>query len=238
MLEEYLLYFARLTIVPALIASAIGLVRYRQLTLSLRYLTLLACFDSAMELTTSLLQSEFGQKVLGIKSNLFLFPFVSIGEITLLALAYRQVLQSAAFSKILPWLVGLFTVYALATSFSQFGLARYAIGLAIIVNLLVLGFAGLYFRKLLNELQVERLLHDPFFWISVGLAVYGLGNLLISLFSNYIIAHCSKQLQFIILWGVRNVFNYLLYLSYCVALWLAPTQGRSAPVEASNAPRA
>jgi hypothetical protein len=236
--QEFLLYFARLAIAPVLIASVIGLVRYRQLILSLRYLTLLACFDSLMELTTSLLQSNFGHKVLGLTSNLFLFPFISIGEIVLLTLVYRQVLQSAAFSKVLPWLLGLFTAYALVTSFSQFGLARYAVGLAIVVNLLMLGLAGLYFRKLLNELQVEQLLRDPFFWISVGLAVYGLGNLLISLFSNYIITHCSIQLQFIIMWGVRNVFNYLLYASYCVALWLAPAQGRSVPATTSTLPRA
>ncbi len=238
MLQEYLLYFARLTIVPVVVASVIGLVRYRQLAPSLRYLTLLACFDSLMELTTSLLQSSFGREVLGIKSNLFLFPFISIGEIVLLALAYRQVLQSAIFSKILPWLLGLFTTYALVVSFSQFGLARYTVGLAIVVNLLMLGLAGLYFRKLLNELQVEHLLHEPFFWVSAGLAAYGLGNSLISLFSNYLITHCSVKLQFIILWGVRNVFNYLLYLAYCWALWIAPAKDYAAPATASTLPRA
>jgi hypothetical protein len=236
MLQEYLLYFARLTIAPVIVTSVIGLVRYRQLVLSLRYITLLACFDTLMELTTSLLQSSFGHEVFGVKSNLFLFPFISIGEIALLALAYNQVLQSATFTKILPWLLGLFIAYALVISFSQFGLARYAVGLAIVVNLLMLGLAGLYFRKLLNELQVEQLLHEPFFWISAGLAVYGLGNLLISLFSNYLITHCSIQLQFIILWGVRNVFNYLLYLSYCWALWIASPKAHAVP--AATPPRA
>lgn len=209
-----------------LVASLIGLARYRRLPLSLRYLTLLACFDVLMELISKILDD-----VLDVR-NLFLLPFVSIGEITLLALAYRQVLQSAAFSKAMPWLLGLFSVHALFISFSQLGIVPHAIGLEIIVDLLMLGLAGLYFRKLLDELQVEQLRYAPFFWVSVGLAVYGLGNLLISLFSNYLLTHCSVQLQLIIMWGVRNLFNVLLYICYCVALWLRPQQVGVAPTTA------
>ncbi|RZK23637.1 MAG: hypothetical protein EOO56_04395 [Hymenobacter sp.] len=170
-----------------------------------------------MELT-----GKFMHDVLKLKSNLFLFPFVSIGELVLLGLTYRQVLQSTAFNRALPWLLSLFSAYALFVSFSQFGMTRYAVGLATFVNLLMLGLAGLYFRKLLDELQVEQLRYDPFFWVSVGLAVYGLGNLLISLSYNYLLVHYSVQLQLIILVGVRNLFNVTLYLSYCVALWLRP----------------
>ena len=238
MLKEYLSYFAQFSIVPVIVASLIGLMRYRRLPPSLRYLTLLACFDVLMELTALFLYTNFARKTLGINSNLFLFPFVFVGETTLLALAYRQVLQSAAFNKMSPWLLGLFSAYALIVGFSLFGLPLHSIGLSVVANLLMLGLAGLYFSKLLNELQVEQLLLDPFFWVSASLTIYGLGNLLISLFSNYMLAHCSVQLQFIIMWGVRNVFNYLLYLSYCWALWIASPQSRSALTAAGNPPRA
>ena len=221
MLKEYFQNFIFFTIGLVIVASLIGLARYRRLPTSLRYLALLACFDTLMELTTSFILTIV-RETLGIKSNLFLFPFIAIGELVLLALAYREVLQSVAFRKAMPWLLGLFSTYALFTSFSQFGTARYAVGLSVIVNLLMLGLAGLYFYKLLDELQVERLRTDPFFWLSAGLAVYGLGNLLISLSSNYLIAHYSVQLQYIILWGVRNLFNVQLYICYCLALWIAP----------------
>jgi hypothetical protein len=231
MLKEYLLSFAHLTIVPVIIASLIGLTRYRRLPPSLRYVTLLACFDALMELTTSILAINLVRKGLGLNTNLFLFPFVSIGEVTLLALAYRQVLQSASFNKALPWLLGLFSAYALFVSFSQWGIARYAVGLSTVVNLLMLGLAGLYFRKLLDELQVEQLRYEPFFYLSVGLVVYGLGNLLISLFSNYLITHYSVQLQLIIMWGVRNLFNLSLYVCYCLALWLGAREQVPATIE-------
>ena len=229
MLREYLQNFILFTIGLAIIASLIGLVRYRQLSLSLRYLMLLACFDVAMELT-----AHMTKYVLHLKNNQFLFPFISIGELVLLALAYRQVLQSVSFNKALPWILGAFSAYALSISFSQLGMARYAVGLSIVVNLLMLGLAGFYFRKLLDELQVAQLRTEPFFWVSVGLAVYGLGNLLISLFSNYLIAHCSVQLQMIVLWGVRNLFNVTLYLSYCWALWIASPKSQVEPAATST----
>lgn len=232
MLREYLQNFILLIIGLAIVASLIGLARYRRLPLSLRYLALLACFDVSMELTGKFVNEVMRQ------SNLFLFPLVSIGELLLLGLAYRQALQSAAFSRALPWLLSLFSVYALFISFSQFGMARYAVGVATLVNLLMLGLAGLYFRKLLNELQVQELRHDPFFWLSVGLAVYGLGNLLISLSYNYLLAHYSEQLQLIVLWGVRNAFNAVLYICYCVALWIAPPKGLPAPATPSIPRRA
>lgn len=233
MLREYLLYFAHLSIGPVIIASLIGLTRYRRLSPGLRYLTLLACFDVLMELISAIVP-----RLPGVHSNLFLLPFIITGEFILLALAYRQVLQLPVFSKALPWLLGLFSAYALFVSFSQLGIVRHATSLEITVDLLTLGLAGLYFRKLLNELRVEQLRYDPFLWVSAGLVVSGLGNLLISLFSNYLLTHCSIQLQLIIIWGVRNLFNIVLYASYCVALWVAPAQGRPAPAPASTLPRA
>jgi len=224
MLREYLQHFAQLTIGPVIIASIIGLVRYHRLPPSLRYLTLLACFDVLMELTA--LAIPF---LPGMHSNLFLLPTIAIGELTLLALAYREVLQLAAFTKVLPWLLGLFSAYALFISLSQLGIVRHAVSLEVIFNLLTVSLAGLYFRKLLDELHVERLRDDPFFWVSVGLIVHGLGDLLISLSSNYLLTHCSLQLQLIIMWGVRNLFGAALYASYCWALWIARPKGLSGP---------
>ena len=217
MLKESLSLFASLTIVPVIVASLLGLAYFRRLPPSLRYLTLLACFDVVMEVTAMLVLT-----LPGVRSNLFLLPIIAIGEVSFLALAYRSVLQSATFTKVLPWGLGLFSAYALFISFSQLGIVGHAVGLEIIGDLLTIGIAGLYFRKLLNELHIEHLRRDPFFWVSVGLVVQGLGNLLISLSSNYLLAHYSVQLQLIIMWGVRNLFNVLLYISYCVALWLRP----------------
>ena len=174
---EYTLYhgLSDLTVSLAIIAGLIGLVRYRWLVPSLRLVALLAIFDALAELTISSLTNLLRTP------NLFIVPFVIVGEVVLAALAYRQALQSASFSRALPWLLGLFGTYALLERLLQLSATRHLVSLEIISNLLQLSLTGLYFQKLLNELQVKRLWADPFFWLSVALAVYGLGNLLISL---------------------------------------------------------
>jgi hypothetical protein len=206
----------------AVAAGLLALVRYRWLGPGLRGLAWLAIFDALMEtivfVRASLLNSP----------NLFMAPLIIVGEIVLVGLAYRQALQSAAFNRVLPWLLGLFGTYALLESLLRLSATRHLAALEIVSNLLQLSLASLYFQKLLNELQVKRLRADPFFWLSVGLAVYGLGNLLISLSSNYLLTHCSLQLQRIILLGVHNVFNIQLYLAYCLALCLRPPQAKPA----------
>ena len=225
MLVTLLTGLSNFTIGLGILASVLGLVRYRGLPSSLRWLALLASFDALMNIVAALVH-----RLLNI-NNLFLLPFVIVGELILLALAYRQALQSAAFSRALPWVLGLFSVYALLESVLQLGLVRHAVPLEIINCLLQFGLAGLYFQKLLNELRVEHLRADPFFWVSVALVVHGLGAVFISLSSNYILAHCSLQVQMIALWGLLNVFNILLYLAYCRALWIRP-QPQAAPLGA------
>jgi len=219
MLENFLIKVGELTFWLALLAGLVGLVRYGRLPHSLRIVALLAIFDALMELSASILQGLH-------LPNLFLAPFILVGELVFAGLAYRWALQSPAFNRALPWLLGLFCTYALIESLLRLNATRYLVPLQIIGNLLQIGLAGLYFQKLLNELRVERLQADPFFWLSAALALYGLGNLFISLSSNYLLAHCSLPLQGIIFWGVRNGFNIQLYLAYCLALCLRPPQAQ------------
>jgi hypothetical protein len=209
-----------ITLGMALVAGLLGLVRYRRLGPSLRGVALLALFDALMESIISVLAN-----VLHVH-NLFMAPLVVVGEVALAALAYQWALQLAAFSRALPWVLGFFSAYALASSALWLSDTHYLVPMEIIANLVQLSLAGLYFHKLLSELQVKRLQADPFFWLSVGMAVYGLGNLFISLSSNYVLAHCSMRLQEIIFWGVRNVFNIQLYLAYCLALVLRPPRAQ------------
>jgi hypothetical protein len=217
---EHIFYhwLGNVNLLLAVVAGLIGLVRYRWLVPSLRLVALLAIFDALAELLSFLIGTLLHTP------NLFIAPFIIVGEVMLAALAYDRALQSAAFRRALPWLLGLFGAYALLESLLRLSATRHLVSLEIISNLLQLGLAGLYFQKLLNELRVKRLRTDPFFWLSVALAGYGLGNLLISLSSNYVLAHCSLLLQRIILLGVHNTFNILLYLAYCLALRMRPPQ--------------
>jgi hypothetical protein len=147
-----------LTVAVIVLASIVGAVRLRQLPLSLRYLTLFAGFEVFLELLSRALI-----RVFHLKSNLFLIPIAAIGEVAVLALAYCQVLRSAAFARAMPWVLGLFSSYALLETLAGLGAVRYTPTVQVSTDLLMLGFAGLYFRKLLHELQVTSLRHEPFF---------------------------------------------------------------------------
>lgn len=205
-----------------LVAAAIGLARYRRLPQALRYLALLAAFDVIMELTVMAMQ-----RILHLVSNLFMFPLIAIGEVGLLALAYRAALGSATFGRVVPWVAAGFSGYALWVSWVELHRVHYPIAVQITADLLQFALAALYFWKLLRELHVERPQRDPFFWVSVGLVVFVLGDLLIMLFSNYLLAHYSLGLQRLILGVVRPGFLIFLYGCYSLALWMPPPKTNS-----------
>ncbi len=213
--------FSRWLLYGSVVAAGVsGLIRFRRLPLSLRYVALVAGFDMVMELMSLALTWVVRHKYL--KSNLFMGPLSAIGEVALLALAYREVLQSATFNRLMPWVVGLFSVYALVDTFAGLSVIHYATSVQITADLLQLGLAMLYFWKLLNELRVERLRQEPFFWVSVGLVVYVLGDLLITLVSNYLLTHYSQNLQIMIILAIRPLFLSTLYCAYTLALWMRP----------------
>lgn len=212
----------QLTVWSVILAAVVGLSRFRLLLPGLRYLALLACFDVLMELVVMAIRP-----ILHLNSNLFMFPLVSMGEVGLLALVYREALQSAPFSRVMPWVVGAFSLYALLDCWVELHRVQYPTAIQITADLLQLSLAMLYFWKLLRELRVEQLQRDPFFWVSVGLVVFVLGDLLIMLFSNYLLAHYSLGLQRLMLVVVRPCFLLVLYWCYCLALWMRPLKVNS-----------
>jgi len=225
MLETFLEYLLSSTTGLEVAAGLLGLVRYQRLLPGLRWLALLVGFDAAMELTLLTLT-----RIFHFRNNLFMWPLILTGEIVLQTLLYRHILQSAIFNRVVPWLLSLFCLYALLNSPLISTVTYYAVSVEIITDLIQISLAGLYFQKLLNELRVENLRRDPFFWLSVALMAYGLGGILISLFSNYLLTHCTVQLQKTVFWGMRSVFNIQLYLAYMLVLWVRPVP--------ANAPRA
>jgi hypothetical protein len=140
----------------------------------------------------------------------------------LLALAYGHALQSAAFSRVMPWVLCAFGSYVLFDTLTELGTVRFTPSVHVIGDLLMLSMAGLYFQKLLNELRIVQLQREPFFWMSVGVVVYALGDLQLSLFSNYILHHTPLQTQIIALTVVRIFLLFIFYSGCFLALWMRP----------------
>ena len=205
----------RLTPLPMLIAGIIGLVRFRQLSPSLRYLAAgLSGFLLPLN-TTGLVLMLLG------RDNLFLMPYYTIGELWILVLVYNQALRSPAFTRAVPWLLGAFTCYAvLDTELARPDFTQFRPSQQILQSFMVLALVGLYFRKLISELRIVSLGKEPMFWVSAGLLIYFLGYLQIALFSNYLLQY-SEGLNMTV-WAVHSLLFIVLYLCYCWALWLSP----------------
>jgi hypothetical protein len=210
-------------------AAAVAGVHYRQLPQYLRYLAWLTWFELPLELLGSYL--GFMKH-----NNLFIMPFYTVGELALLALVYGRALQSAAFGRAMPWLVGGFAAYTLLDCLVAPDLTWFKPGQQVLQSLLILGMVALYFRKLLRELKIRRLEHEPLFWVSLGLMLYFSGYLQIALFSNYMLKNYSLELNRSI-WTIHYVLSLVLHGCYCAALAMRP-QGKLAPTAASLPDRA
>ncbi|QKG57099.1 hypothetical protein GKZ68_10940 [Hymenobacter sp. BRD128] len=200
-----------LTVVGAAVSGA---VRYRHLPPNLRYLAWLTWFELPLEILAVWL---------GIfkRNNLFIMPFYTVGELGLLALVYSHTLPSAAFKRVVTWLVAGFATYTLADNLLAPDLTWFKPGQQVIQSLLILGMVEQYFQRLLKELWVPHLERVPMFWVSVGLAFYFLGYLQIALFSNYMLQHYSMEFNRTI-WTIEHYLALLLHSCFGAAILLAP----------------
>ena len=204
----------RLTLVPVLVASVIGVLRFHRLPDNLRYLAAGVAFFL------------FPMGVLGLglmtmqRNNLFLMPIYAVGELLILLLVYHATMQSRLFTRLMVVLFLGFVGYLVLDSMGVQALTRFRPGQQVIQSILILLMVGFYFRRLLHELQVRRLWQEPMFWVSAGLCIYFLGYLQIALFSNYLLRY-SRQLNMNI-WAVHSLLFIVLYLCYCRALWVPP----------------
>ena len=201
-----------------LLAGLLGLIRYRELPPALRWLVGLIWFGLTIELASHISGTLY-------HANLWLLPIDAAGELWLLSMVFAKELQSPTFTRMRPWLAASFVLYAGLSIVPTFSVsraaARFPPAVQVIESLMVLGMAALYFRKLLNELQVPSLTRDPMFWVAAGLVVYFLSKLLIALFSNYLLEHYSRELNLAV-WSIHGVMTNVLYLCYLRALWLRP----------------
>ena len=199
---------------PLLAAGLVGVAFFRHLSSPQQYLAVLVWFSLAIELTALVLQS---QQI----PNLFLVPIDAASGVWILSLLYERALQWPGYSRWRPWVAGAFVFSAAFSGWLMTDSAHFQPTLMVSESLMLLLLPVLYFRKLLNELHVGNLAHDAIFWLSAGLLPYALVKLLIGLFSNYLLAHYSRELNLWV-WFVHAVLLFVLYSCYLRALWLRP----------------
>lgn len=200
------------TYLPVLIAAGMAFKRYRQADRPLKLLCWMIFFAL---LTESSSRVFWFFKV----SNLFLWPIYIAVEFALLTWMYSLVLDQKWLTALRGWMLGVFTVIVLVRELGQHGQSVWIDNAGrSIESVVVILLALAYFYKVFQELKVQNLLLEPFFWVSAGLLLFFSGNFLIFIFMSFILLY-SKSLNDQI-WVIHALMNYMLYITYAIALWV------------------
>jgi hypothetical protein len=209
-LTQWILLVAPL---PLAVAGVVGALRFRRLTTSMRWLAGLVWFGLLMELVSRWLML---QKL----PNLFLAPLDTLAEFAGLVWIYRRELRPWPITRYLPAAIGLFALFTTVSSFTQTTSVQFSPVQHSIESITLLLLALLYFYKLSHEAVVVQLEREPMFWLSAGLLLYFAGDVLIFIFSNYLLQQYSRTLNMQV-WAVHALLFMVLGCCYTMTLWLS-----------------
>ena len=160
--------------------------------------------------------------ITGHDNNLPIFHVYILLEGVLLCIVFRHLL--AARGDTLPWFItaGSFAFLWLLNVLFGEGITGYPAYIHALEALLVIVLVVLWFAKILREKIVQKPLRTFGFWLCTGLLIYFSGNLLLFVFSTFVVEQSARV--FDVIWGVHGILVILLYLIYTFAiLWARKT---------------
>ena len=200
--------------IPLIAAGGLGVVRYRWLDATRRYLvwlSLLALLVSGVAIWMALSK----------RPNLFLAPIDAAIEFTLLALMYRRALRPMAVARYLPGVVGAFLLGTALSYRPRLDTVEFSPVQHFIESVLVLALVLLYFRrKLRPPMSRAPLEYEPMFWVSAGLLLYFSGSILIFLSSNAVLRLSEEMSRNA--WTIHALLYSFLNSFYVIALCVDP----------------
>ena len=200
--------------VPLVIACALGMVRYRRLDLTRRYLVWLSLLALVMTAITFTLR-------LYTRPNLFLFPVDTAIEFTFLALMYRRTLQPMAMTRYLQAIIIVFLLGTILTFNPSPQTIEFSAVQHFIESTLVLILVVLYFIRVIRPPGISTPLErEPMFWVSAGLLLYFGTNSLTFLASNLMLWYAPALGREA--WTIHAAFYAILNVFYIVALSVNP----------------
>ncbi len=206
--EQLFIFFAFL---PTLIATVVGLVRYKFLSKSFQYLAQLVFFALSIEIVSRVF---WLYKI----SNLFLWPLYIAVEFGMLVWIYSRELDSQFLKRYRVYIILFFCTYiAYRTLHTGSKITQIDNGGRLLESIVVLALVLSYFGKLYRDQSFKTLKNNGLFGISAGLFIFFSCNFLIFLFINFMLQY-SQKLNYQV-WVIHGILNGILYLSYTFALW-------------------
>ncbi|MDX1906110.1 MAG: hypothetical protein SF053_03690 [Bacteroidia bacterium] len=216
---QFIVYYAKWIMA---IPLAIALLNHRRLDQVQRLTLMLVVLGIA---------TEVAAYVVGTlrQNNLFLLHLFTVAEFILLATIYHKGYQHLISVRWYWVLIIVFVGLSLLNLLYWQGPNAYNSNGRALESILVTGLVILFFMQVLHRLDIANLSEYPLFWLSCGLLIFFPSNLLLFIFSDYIIERgqgsSQGSLQFFEIWAIHGIFNMLLYLFYARALlcrWTKP----------------
>jgi hypothetical protein len=151
-----------------------------------------------------------------LEDNKWLYNFYFIFCFLYLAYIYLQIIENEGVQLSIQIFFGVFIVFALINSLFIQGLNSVQSLTFVLGGIFMIYLAGAYFWQLLVSHHNDKIIHDPFFWMSFGLIVYYGGNVPFYGMFNYLENNFYDFTVFYLLY-ISNGFATFLYILYLIA---------------------
>lgn len=138
-------------------------------------------------------------------------------ELFFLSKIYYDYHKSNSWSVLIPATTGLFYLFYVVKLFlDPASFLVYSTHERALSGFIILVYSISYFISVYRKQEVLELQKTSGFWIAGGLILYFLSNTILYVFSELIFA--QERVIFLQIWSVHAVLNFLLYISFTLAL--------------------
>lgn len=212
-METAVQWLNQIGIFPPAIALLVGILRWRALSHAGKWLTLMCLISLITEIVSHWAATQWG-------NNMAIFHVYVPLEFSIFCLifhfAYPKVIPRTALIIALSsfWILALVNVRWIQPWNTYMSVTRTTEAVAII------GLTIRFFYLVLHDLEIPELHKTFIFWFSTACLLYFSTNLLLFIYSNYVITGASQE--FWEVFAIHAVLNILLYFVYAIALLCRP----------------
>jgi hypothetical protein len=210
-MDDLFRLFIKIVSIITVGAWIVGFIRYKYLSVALRFVFLHLTLAVITEITT---------KVMGVwkLNNLPVLHIYTPLEYTLIGWFYLEVLKNYIPSKWINGSIVVFLIFSLINSLLIQDMWSFNTNSRSLEAVMIIVLSLISFHRILTELKVKRLDIYPEFWINTGYLLYFSGAFFLFIMSNFILDR-GKTLN-LMMWTVHAGLSSMLYLLLGIGLWM------------------
>jgi hypothetical protein len=188
-----------------LLPLTIGLIKFRDLHRNLYPILVLVLIGLLTDLINHKLAVEN-------KNNAFVFHLYTLLEFSFVILFYYCFYDRKSILLLIPLFLAIGLIDYKFNGLSHFD--NYATGSeAIIISTLSLWS----FYYIISNMVFQNLMSESFFWMNCAILFYFGGNMILFVFSDYILE--KEDIQHMALWGIHSVLNIIYNIVLAIGFW-------------------